>query len=167
MRTIYTPKPTFPLNENGEVKVAQSYNTAKTPLFFNMYKFFANPDGSFLFDTVIDTPFRMVGGEVWYGNPQSVHEEDYISFSIIDKDDIFGAFAAYGIVKGEGELRISKYVEKEYVKKGSMENEYYSKIMLTDMSSRLLPAGLVLRTKYVSHSIEPISVKLRYLYYKG
>lgn len=103
------------------------------------------------FDIQIPYKVFLYGGRYTVLNANDVHDDDYIEFSIIDKDDVLGLFGVYGIPAG-GFLELSKFVKRWWVK-SSPTYEF-----LSSDAVYLIP-GLYIRVGYRSHG----SVNIRFM----
>ena len=103
------------------------------------------------FDIQITKTKCLRGGRYIIMNPEDVHEDDYIEFSIIDKDNVLGLFQIYGVPEG-GFLELTKFVKKWWVYKTptwEFKSESYNKIL----------QGLYFRIGYNSHGTVDIRLK--------
>jgi hypothetical protein len=68
-----------------------------------------------IFDTLITSERRLRTG--WYELlvPNEAVLGDYIEFAIVDKDNVLGLFAYFGLTVGTDVLELKKYVRNEYV----------------------------------------------------
>lgn len=92
-----------------------------------------------------------------YYTDLNVHEfEDYMEFSIIDKNDVTGLFVYYGLTVGEDILEISKNAFTLY----PMKNEHFN--FNNDEIVKLLE-GLFLRISYTNLGSETVKTRIRML----
>lgn len=113
-----------------------------------------------IFDELVDTEKQIRGG--WYeifSGPPVVN--DYIEFAVVDKDDVLGLFATYGLTVGEDVLELQKYVAREYVNPNATGREYF-------MANSVWPliAGLYMRSIYVSTGADDVIWKVVTLAYE-
>lgn len=103
------------------------------------------------YDTEITVEKKIRGG--WYELMcDTAVVGDYIEFSMIDKNDVLGFFAAYGYTVGEDILELKKYVRRSYVNPFSKNMKVYeAKSWFT------VCAGLFLRIAYVSTGTEDVT----------
>ena len=120
------------------------------------------------FDIVVDTEKRICGGEYWVNTTDSskVHEDDFIEFSIIDKNNVLGLFTAYGLQVGVDILELCKFVVNDYVKKGNDNSGYHSQLFEGIKGTNKVIPGLFYRVAYDSHGTENISFLWRIYYYE-
>jgi len=156
------------------------------------YKAIGNA-GSITFNDVEVTVEKRINGGEWWIMPDSVpniHEDDYIEFSIIDKNDILGMFvlicANCGTVRtieqaaadcaecgsqsrftvGTHILELSRFVETDYVMKGNASEGYHSDLMRGIKGTNLVHTGLFFRCTYYSHGEQSINFIWRLSYYE-
>jgi len=81
-----------------------------------------------MFDVEVTTEREICGGEYWaiVNNRNDVHIDDFVEFSIIDKNDVLGYFVYYGLTVGVDILELSKFILSDYIKKGWNGYEYYT-----------------------------------------
>jgi len=103
------------------------------------------------FDIQISKSKCLRGGRYIILNPSDVNENDYIEFSIIDKDDVLGLFQVYNVPEG-GFLELTKFVKKWWVYNTPVyefKSESYNKVL----------QGLYIRIGYKSHGT--VDIKLQ------
>lgn len=122
----------------------------------------ANPDPIYsMFDEEITTEIRLRGG--WYSLMTTGAEVgDVVEFSVVDKNNVLGYFALYGLTVGTDILELKKFVVTEYVNPAEAlgaEHPFVSR------GGFKLAAGLFFRTTYVSAgaTAPKIKVKLEYV----
>lgn len=98
------------------------------------------------FDELVTTQVYLQGGGWW---ATGVVLGDYIEFSVVDKDDVLGLFATYGLVVGVDVLELGKYVRSLYLTPGDSRDEKRVSAPAAIM------AGLYLRVTY--HSVGTIT----------
>jgi len=109
----------------------------------------AQPDAVNIWDTEItsdlvgpDGLVEFFGGEYWTDG--GVALGDYVEFAVMDKTDVLGYFAAYGLsVANSDVLELAKYVRKRPL----VSNEYGQ--IRPGQAAKLVP-GLYLRTIFVA-----------------
>jgi hypothetical protein len=112
-----------------------------------------------IFDTVVTTEKRLRGG--WYELLcDDAAVEDYVEFSVVDKDDVLGLFELLGIPEG-GFLELRKYVKKDYVNPANRTRQAF-----IGNSAFLVCAGLYLRSTYVSTGSTNVKFKANTLAYE-
>jgi hypothetical protein len=119
-----------------------------------------------IFDDLIAQPLKIYGGAYWVDldDVDKVSKDDYLEFSIVDKDDVLGMFGLLGITPGEGVLEITKFVKKDYIRKGDPATGFYSDLVSnTKGVSEIIP-GLYRRLYYFSYGSQPITLYTKYFY---
>jgi len=82
------------------------------------------------------------------GNPGSdIHEDDYAEFSVVDKDDVLGLFATYGLTVGVDVLELKKYVKTHYF----LEDDSGHRMHIEPSTLAQVLPGLYMRACYMSH----------------
>ena len=107
------------------------------------YKYTATADAINIFDELVTIEKALRG--VWYelldGNASA---DDFIEFSVVDKDDTLGLFDGLGLTVGEDVLELNKYVETEYINPTTAG----SREVFMANSTFVVVDGLYLRTVY-------------------
>jgi len=114
------------------------------------FKFLITAGYENFFDIQVTKTKCLRGGRYIILNHADVHEDDYIEFSIIDKDDVLGLFQVYGVPQG-GFLELTKFVKKWWVYNVPVyefKSESYNKVL----------QGLYIRIGYKSHGT--VDIKL-------
>ncbi len=107
------------------------------------------------FDELVTVEKQLRGG--WYElMDNNAVVGDYIEESVIDKDDVLGLFATYGLTVGTDILELKKYVKTEYVNPSTSNQR---QIFLAG-STFVIVAGLYTRTAYVSVGITDVQLKV-------
>lgn len=152
MRKVYPKKDNRVLNSNGQEVTAPNAFLYFDDLLHQQasIKHVALQGQITIFDLKITEEIKLSGGEVWVmdSSQANVGDEDYVEFSIVDKDDVFGLFAVLGLTPGVDVLEVTKFVYHEYLKKG---NSYYSDLASNVPGSASVMQGLYRRE--VFHSI--------------
>jgi len=113
-----------------------------------------------IFDEEVTTEKQIRGG--WYELlDENAVVNDYIEFSVVDKDDVLGLFAAYGLTVGQDVLELKKYVAKEYVNPSQRERQIF-----VAKSTFKITAGLYLRSAYESTGSQNVVFKVVMLAYE-
>ena len=99
-----------------------------------------------IFDQVLTVQVKVQGGDWWVRNAV---DGDYIEFAVVDKDDVLGLFATYGLTVGVDVLELGKFVRTLYVPEGSSEGSRRV------ASPQTVYSGLYLRVIY--HSVGTIT----------
>jgi len=111
-----------------------------------------------IFDEVVVKELKVRGG--WYELMHSPSDcpaldTDYIEFSIVDKDDVLGLFALYGLTVGVDVLELAKFVRTEYVNPFAAGQR---QLFTVNGASDVL-AGLYFRKYYMSTGTEQVIAK--------
>ena len=119
------------------------------------------------FDIEVTQEKRICGGEYWIfpGDESNVHADDYVEFSIIDKNDVLGLFSIYGLTVGVDILELVKFVCTDYVKKGDSSNGYHSRLYEGIKGTNLVTQGLFFRAAYDSNGTANLGFIWRIYYY--
>jgi hypothetical protein len=123
-------------------------------------KYVATAGATNIFDEIVVTEKQLRGG--WYElMDDNAVVGDYIEFGVVDKDDVLGYFATYGLTVGEDVLELKKYVKTEYVNplQGGRQ------VFLAN-SVFAIVAGLYLRSIYESTGTEDVNFKVVTLAYE-
>lgn len=120
------------------------------------------------FDIEVDREKRICGGEYWImpGDESKVHEDDYVEFSVIDKNDVLGLFEQYGLEIGTDILELCKFVVTDYVKKGSSAEGYHSQLYEGIKGTNQVIPGLYFRVAYDSNGQDNLKFLWRLYYYE-
>lgn len=174
-----------PINVNMTENVLDLYAKKK------MYKETMTSDILNVVDTLVEEEKQLCGGEYWIypDDVSKVHEDDYVEFSVVDKDNILGMFilvcANCGTIRdisqvsdpcincasqdrfqvGTHILELTKYIKTDYVKKGNPANGFYTDLSKGIIGTSTLYKGLYMRTMYKSHGAEDIRFQWRVYYY--
>lgn len=134
-----------------------------------MVKYVVKPLQCNIFDEVVTVERRINGGEYWIyeDDVDKVHRDDYVEFSVVDKNDVLGLFSKYGLVVGQGILELTKFVNTEYVKKGNKSEGYHSQLYEGIKGTNKVVPGLFLRTYYFAYgSVGDIELLSKVFYYE-
>lgn len=114
------------------------------------------PGGDTYQDMQVSPNLIYMAGASFHIGPTSVLN-DYAEFSVVDKDNVLGLFALYGLVPGVDILEIVKYVRRHYIPPcgTAAAREPYSGEILPGTVAPLA-AGLYMRVKYHSTGLEPV-----------
>lgn len=175
MRKVFPPAPRSVTleglkQENGQLVTAPTYFfTDNLNIIQEGVRYEIEAPALNIFDEKVSYPVRLFGGKYWVeqADVDKVHELDYVEFSIIDKDDLFGMFALYGLSVENGDfIELNKFVIKDYVKKGNPSNGYFSDLTTNVSAASEIMTGLYRRIAYYSHGGIPITLFVKYYYYK-
>lgn len=118
------------------------------------------------FDVEATTHKYMKGAKFWVREDSvpNVHNDDYIEYSIVDKNDVLGLFGIYGLTLGTDILEISKFVRTNRVKKGSSSDGYFDDSVYNH-AVRMTP-GLFVRMSYVNFGTANIDFLITVYFYE-
>jgi len=120
-------------------------------------------DATNFFDIQIVDEVRIVAGEYWIQGTaafleENVHEDDYVEFSIIDKDGVLlvpdtniTLFQAYGKTIGEDIIELDKFIYTDIVKCGDPAGGYHQQCFERVNGSDAVIPGLYFRIQYESY----------------
>ena len=107
-----------------------------------------------IFDEVVTVEKQLRGG--WYELfDENAVEGDYLEFSVVDKDDVLGLFALYGLTVGEDVLELKKYVKTDYINVLKRDRQVFMA-----KSTFVVTAGLYIRTTYESVGETDVTFKV-------
>lgn len=104
-----------PVNDGGAPIQAPTFeDTGGLHPRWQGYLYNVTKDSTNIFDELVTTEKQLRGG--WYEvmDANSV-VGDYIEEAVVDKDDVLGLFATYGLTVGVDVLELKKYVKTEYI----------------------------------------------------
>lgn len=118
------------------------------------HKYTATAGATNIFDEVVTTEKQLRGG--WYELfDDNAVVGDYLEFSVVDKDDVLGLFALYGMTVGTHVLELAKYVKTEYINPAKKERQIFMA-----KSTFVVTGGLYLRTIYESTGANDVGFKV-------
>jgi len=107
-----------------------------------------------IFDEVVTTEKQLRGG--WYELfDENAVVGDYLEFAVVDKDNVLGLFALYGLTEGEDVLELKKYVITDYINVLRRDRQIFM-----PQSTFVVTAGLYLRTIYESTGENDVTFKV-------
>jgi hypothetical protein len=112
-----------------------------------------------MFDEPTAGDLRLRGG-LYALESEGAELGDMVEFSIVDKDDVLGLFATYGLTQGVDVLELKKFVRTEYVSPTSIGAEHY---FGSDGGFRLA-GGLYFRSTYISTGAATPDFRVRLSY---
>jgi hypothetical protein len=140
-----------PVDANGIPKQAPAHKLVDETYRNVGYKFTITASQTNFFDISVPGAIIYLAGGTFAikaANPAAdIHEDDYAEFSVIDKDDVLGLFATYGLTVGVDVLELKKYVKTHYFLPN--DNELRMHIEPSTLA-QVLP-GLYMRAAYHSH----------------
>ena len=118
------------------------------------YLYTATAGATNIFDEVVTTEKQLRGG--WYELfDDNAVVNDYLEFAVVDKDDVLGLFALYGMTVGVHVLELKKYVKTEFINPTKKERQIFM-----PQSTFVVTAGLYLRTIYESTGQNNVTFKV-------
>ena len=93
-----------------------------------------------------DGQLEVYGGRYFVKDAISIHDDDILEFSIIDKNDVLGLFSTYGLTVGIDILELKKFVKTHSVLAGRLTSFDPGQV-------KVVSAGLFLRTSYTSYNV--------------
>jgi hypothetical protein len=175
MRKIYNHSPKSVsldnvATENGKLITAPTYfYTENLNIMQEMTRYQVIAPAINIFDEQIQLGQRLFGGKYWIhrDSVDKVHSDDYVEFSIIDKDNILGMFDMFGLSIANGDfIEITKFIIRDYVDKGNPSNGFYSDLTTPTSPASEIPPGLYRRVAYYSAGGQPLTIYVKYYYYK-
>lgn len=150
----------LPNIQDGNLKVSQSYVVTPEAATWKRRKFTVTAGQVNFFDIEITTEKRIRAGTYVIKTAYTlVHPDDYLEFSIIDKNDILGLFSLYGLIVGQDILELHKFVRTEYI--DANRTGSFDAWCSTD-----LVQGLFLRIAYNSFGTTNIELMIRILFHE-
>jgi hypothetical protein len=100
------------LDEQGKPVMSPSaYEYAAEDGGFDGYQYQCPANTLSIFDEPVTKVMFVQGAICWWDTPSV---GDYGEFAVVDKDDVLGLFATYGLTVGVDVLEVAKYVRKFY-----------------------------------------------------
>lgn len=146
--------------EDGGIVVGQTYGATPETAVWKKRKHYALAGQTTFFDIPVTTEIRLRGGSYKVININDVHEDDYLEFSVIDKDNVLGLFSLYGLTVGVDVLELHKFIKTEYIDPEGFEFGNNS------WSAFLVYTGLYLRAAYNSNGTQNINFYTRILWFE-
>jgi len=145
-----------PVSEDGLPIVAPTFeDTQGLTTVWKGYLRTATAGALNIFDEVVTSQIRVRGG--WYEILDSnANIGDYLEFSIIDKDDVLGLFATYGLTVGVDVLELKKFIRTEYVNP----NGNNKRQIFESSGASIVISGLYMRTSYLSTGTVDVQFKV-------
>lgn len=128
------------------------------------YSYTAPPGVLSFFEEEVVTEVKLRGG--WYQliapttSPQA-NKGDYLEFSVIDRNDVLGYFAAFGLIVGNDILELKRAVKTDFI---NPFNNSRQEFMATGAST--VVAGLFFRTSYFNTGVVPVDFKVTLKYHE-
>lgn len=144
----------------GNPVVATSvYGFVEERTRFKGYRYVATAGAVSIFDEKVVKQVFIQGGKA---SVTGANDGDYIEFAIVDKDDVLGLFAAFGLTVGKDVLEVDKYVQTYYPAPN----------IVDEIEHRVQAAGKVIEGLYlrlIYHSTgdtDPVT-RVTYLWYES
>lgn len=113
-------------------------------------------------DTIVDhhitSEIYVHGGWFW---SSAAALGDYAEFSIVDKDDVLGLFATYGLTPGVDVLELGKYVQKQYLSPAGVPWAH-----LSTPTVAIVYPGLYMRVKIHTTTEVAVNMGVTYLWFE-
>ena len=156
-------RPLFPNSDDlGNPVVTRNYKIISNDGYRKCgLKFVATAGDTTFYDRLLTEAVQLRGGWTWIGDTAVWGDEMYMS--VIDKDDVLGLFALYGLTVGVDVLELTRYVKSFTVPPGGIPVPGYQ---VDPGTYSGLVAGLYLRTAYISEGAEDVNVILHYDWYE-
>jgi hypothetical protein len=148
-----------PITVAGEQIIAPTTVYCPEDGVFKGYVHTAALNAQSIWDEQLASPIYLQAGGCWVRNASS---GDYGELAVVDKDDVLGLFAAYGLTVGVDVLELRKHIRTLYFPPGG------SEFSLDFETKSYVPAGLYLREIYVSTATsgeQPV-LGVRYKFYE-
>lgn len=113
------------------------------------YQFEAELGKTTFYDVEVWDFIRISSGVAWISRITPGDWDDYIEFSVIDKNDVLGLFSTYGLVVGRDVLECKKFVKHVFVRKSDESNSHVVDLTLSDVLADPVYPGLFFRVAYV------------------
>jgi hypothetical protein len=137
-----------PYDISGRPIVATGHKVVDESFRRKGYRFDALPGTVTFFDVEVSHQIYLQSGDVRI-MPNRAQRGDYIDFSVVDKNDVMGYFAMFGLTVGVDVLELKKFVSDEHVIWWDSGGQV---LKVEPGTVSLLVPGLFLRCVY--HSIE-------------
>ena len=165
--TVHTVLDAESRDDNGNLKIAQTFPSLGMVQIRKGYKFTATAGQTTFYDIEVTTQLRISGGKAWFTNASDVHDDDYVEFSIVDKNDVLGLFSTYGLTVGEDVLELAKFVRTSYVKKGDVVAGHPMCFEPSSIHGDPITQGLFMRAAYDSNGTTDIGMIFDLTFYEG
>jgi len=146
------------IRDDGAAIVAPSYGQFQEDACFKGFLVSADTPGDHIEDHKIDKQVYVKGGQYWTTGGTS---GDYAEASVIDKDDILGLFALYGLVPGVDVLELFKFAESIYI---NPQGTGFASLDTPDTA--MVVSGLYLRTKLHLTGQKDVDFGVTYLWFE-
>ena len=148
-------------NEQGYKIVAPTFeDTQGLTTIWKGHLYVAQPSSLNIYDEVVTTQLKLRGG--WYKvlcNSSNIG--DYIEFAIVDKDNVLGLFAYFGLTVGVDVLELKKFVRTEYVNPLCKDRQDFQ----SGGASEVM-AGLYFRTYYYNTGTSAVNFSVTEKYHE-
>ena len=104
----------------------------------------------------VDGQIELIGGRYYIKDNSAINENDFLEFSVVDKDNILGLFEIYGLVVGTDILELKKFIKTHSVIGGQI-------VEFNPGQVKILYAGLYLRLSYTSYGNTQFAFKIDYI----
>jgi len=160
-------------DSNGDLIITQTFPNLGMVQIRQDYKFVAVAGEQTFHDVEVTTELRISGGRRYVINVDDVHENDYMEFSVIDKNGVLiepesglSYFQLLGLTPGVDVLLLEKFVRTSYVKKGNKSDGYMCTYEPSSIHGDPIYQGLFMRASYASFGDTDIDVVYTLLFYE-
>ena len=151
-------KPTEPRTPEGSQVIAPTFlYTGLTGGACKGYKYAAQAGVQNIFDELVTKQIYIQGGKY---KVIGATDGDYAEFAVVDKNDVLGLFALYGLVVGQDVLELYKYIRTYYMLDANDSGEFKFE------SAARIYQGLFLRAIYMSVGATPVKMGVTYQWYE-
>lgn len=154
-------EPTITSDGFEVVATAPEYVPTGLEAIFEGRAFTATAGATNFFDEVVTSIIRLRGGIYQVSNNGDATVNDYIEFSVIDKDDVTGLFGPNGLTVGNDIIELSKFLKTEYIDPANP-----NEVNLQTPGYTVVIPGLYFRTTYHSTGATNITFKTRLFTYQ-
>lgn len=161
------PLAEFPKDDNGSVRVSTYFPALGMVPTFQGFQFECSGDSTTFYDIELGTAWRIWGGCAWLSELTAANSGDYIECSIIDKNDVLGYFAYYGLTVGVNVLELKKYVKHEYALKFLDAPHTEVEFVAPGVMGDVIYPGLFIRIAYTNTSPSNIRFIARLQVFEG
>lgn len=154
-------QPIQKMNGQGCVVIAPTFeDTEGLTTIWKGHRYITQPEALNIFDTLITTQLKLRGG--WYKLLSTgATDEDYVEFSIVDKDNCLGLFSYFGLTPGVDVLELKKFIRTEFINPLDFSRQEF----LSNAASEVM-AGLYFRVYYYSAGTTPVILSVTEKYHE-
>ena len=182
MRTVYpkaSPRDVILSEESrdqfGNLTLAQTFPNLGMVQIREGYDYTADKGIQSFYDIEVTTELRISGGKAWVRNPEDVHVDDILEFSIVDKNGIvllpggggITLFEYYGLTPGVDVILLEKFLRNIRIKKGNQIDGYPMLFEPAAIHGDPLMIGLYMRASCTSNGDTDLNIYYELIYYEG